>query len=225
LHFPPAWYTLEMDGVKTGGQGGTFTFTFKPGEFAKQIYVIIPNATLLDPSALYGLGFTITSADAGGIITQKSVVVEIGAKNAYDGIYSYVSGFVQRYTAPGVPEVGLLNGPLGPLNADIIMATIGANTVEIPPAGQAGSLTWSYNTMPLQGVAGIDGLKLTVDPVTNLVNAVSTGYATSNATFGNWLGHTNSYAPGTKTFTLAWRWNPATTTREYEVVLKYKGPR
>ena len=91
IQMPTAWYTLQMDGVKTGGQGGTITFTFKPGEFSKEIYVTIPNATLMNPSSLYGLGFTITTADAGSkISTQKSVVIEIGAKNNWDGVYSNV---------------------------------------------------------------------------------------------------------------------------------------
>ncbi|MGB4844971.1 MAG: hypothetical protein WBP16_10930 [Ferruginibacter sp.] len=99
-HLPTAWYTLQMDGVKTGGQGGTFTFTFAPGEFSKEIYVIIPDATVMDPSSLYGLGFTITSADAGGIITaQKSLVVEIGAKNDWDGIYLNQGTFVDLSNA------------------------------------------------------------------------------------------------------------------------------
>lgn len=89
LHLPTAWYTIQTDGVKSGGQGGTFTFTFKPGEYAKEVYITIPNATLLNPSALYGLGFTITTADAGGkISTQKAVIIEIGAKNDWDGVYT-----------------------------------------------------------------------------------------------------------------------------------------
>jgi hypothetical protein len=88
LQMPIAWYTIQGDGVKTGGQGGTYTFTFKPGEFAKQIYITIPNATVLNPSALYGLGFTITSADGGVTVREKSIVVEIGAKNPWDGIYA-----------------------------------------------------------------------------------------------------------------------------------------
>jgi len=94
---PAAWYTLQVsDNVpKVGGAGGTWTFVMKPGEFAKQIYITLPDATLLDPSALYALGFTITSADASGIITeQKTVVVEIGAKNAWDGVYAVTGPMV-----------------------------------------------------------------------------------------------------------------------------------
>jgi hypothetical protein len=229
-HLPTAWYTVSVDGgTKTGGQGGVFTITFQPGEFSKTIYVTVPNATLLNPSVLYGLGFTILTADQGAkISTQKSAVVEIGAKNAYDGIYSYVSGFVQRYNGPGSTNpicCDNLTGPLGPGNDDIIMSTIGAYTVALPISTQIGSPVWSYLTTPNSHVAGIDGIQLTVDPSTNLVTAISTGYAGSNATFGNWAGHTNRYDPATRTFYLAWRWNPTSNTREYEVVLKYKGPR
>ncbi len=224
IPMPAAWYTLTTsDNVaKVGGSGGTWTFSFKAGEFAKQIYINIPNATLLNPAAKYALGFTITSADAGGIITaSKTVVVVIGAKNAYDGIWSYVSGFVQRYNGPGPTNpicCDGLTGPLGPTNPDVIFATVGANTVEIPPAGTAGTWTWSGG---VSGVAGIDGFRITVDPVTNLVSESSS----VNLTLTKWAGHTNSYSPGTKTFTMAWTWNPVTTTREYEVVMKYKGPR
>ncbi len=111
VNFPTAYYTLTVaDGVtKVGGIGGTFTFTFKPGEFAKQIYINIPNATLLDPSTLYGLGFTITSVDAGGkIATAKSVVVEIGAKNKWDGKYAVTGPMVDAAN----PALVQWNNPL-----------------------------------------------------------------------------------------------------------------
>jgi hypothetical protein len=89
VQMPTAWFTVQSDGVKTGGQGGTWTFTFKPGEFSKEIFITIPNATLFNPSSLYGLGFTVMSADQGAkLSTQKSIVVEIGAKNNWDGVYS-----------------------------------------------------------------------------------------------------------------------------------------
>ncbi|MBK7434153.1 MAG: hypothetical protein IPI66_09835 [Chitinophagaceae bacterium] len=82
---PSAWYTV---GAATPFSGGNYTVTMQPGEFAKEIKITIPNATLMDPSTLYALGFTITTADANGVIsTQKSVVVEIGAKNNWDGVY------------------------------------------------------------------------------------------------------------------------------------------
>jgi hypothetical protein len=94
LQMPAAFYTYSAtDGVtKVGGAGGTFTFTFKPGEFAKTIYVTIPDATVLSTSDTYGLGFTITSVSGGDakISASKSIIYKIGAKNKYDGVYRMV---------------------------------------------------------------------------------------------------------------------------------------
>lgn len=226
LHLPTAWYTVAVaGGVKTGGQGGTFTITFQPGEFSKSIYVTIPDATVMNPSLVYGLGFTVLTADQGAkLSTQKSTVVEIGAKNAYDGIYTVESGFVQRYSGPGPTNpicCDNLTGPLGPGNDDVILFTTGAYTCGIPTSSEIGRLTWSYLTTPNSGVAGIDGIRITVDPSTNLVSSVCSG----NATFANFPGYACKYIPSSKTFDLNWRWNPTATTRDYQVVLKYKGPR
>jgi len=139
VFMPSSWYTLDSESPKVGGVGGAFTFVFKPGEFAKQIYIVIPDATKLDPSALYGFGFTITSITGSGIISSsKSLVVEVGAKNVYDGIYTVVSGTVTRYTAPGVPAGDALSGSLGG-NPDVYMITLGATTVGIPPSGSVGA--------------------------------------------------------------------------------------
>lgn len=218
LQFPTAWYTIEADAPKVGGQGGSFTFTFKPGEFSKQIYINIPDATVMNPSALYGLGFTITSVSADSkISTLKSVVVEIGAKNAWDGVYSVESGLVTRYTAPGVPAGDVLSGSLAG-NPDVYLITVGATTLAIPPPG-TGGLQWAAGNNSY--VAGVDGLRLVVDPSTNLTSMTSLG----NATLTNWAGKINKYDPGTKTFYLAFRWNPTANVREYEVVLKYKRSR
>ena len=212
LPLPRAWYTANFPAT---GIGGTYTVTFAPGDFAKTISLTIPNSTLLDPSATYGLAFTILSTNPSVTISSgKTYVFMVGAKNAYDGIYSVVSGNVQRYSAPGVPTTGdALNGSLAG-NGDVTMTTTGANTVYMYGIrwhdGANGGL-----------VGGVDPIYITVDPSTNTTNSNST----TNLTLGNWLGHTNKYDPATKTFYLAMRWNPLTTTREYEIVLKYKQPR
>ncbi|MBK8521693.1 MAG: hypothetical protein IPL54_12800 [Chitinophagaceae bacterium] len=223
---PVAWYTVAVaGGVKTGGEGGTFTITFQPGEFSKSIFVTVPDATVMNPSFVYGLGFTVLTADQGAkLSTQKSMVIEIGAKNAYDGIYSVESGFVQRYSGPGPTNpvcCDNLTGPLGAGNDDVYLFTTGAYTVGIPNSNQPGRMTWSFLTTPNSGVAGIDGVRITVDPATNLVSSMCLG----NATFANFPGYTCKYIPATKTFDLNWRWNPTATTRDYQVVYKYKGPR
>jgi hypothetical protein len=100
LRMPASWFSITADAVKPTVVGGNYTFTFKPGEFSKELYITVPNATLLDPSSLYGFGFTITTADANGkISTQKSVVVEIGAKNNYDGVYAVTGPLVDDLNA------------------------------------------------------------------------------------------------------------------------------
>jgi hypothetical protein len=222
LKFPPAWHSVTIaNGVKAGGEGGTWTVTFNPGEFSKTVYITIPNATLLNPSALYGLGFTILTSDAGSkLSTQKSAIVEIGAKNPYDGIYSVVSGLVTRYTAPGVPAGDAISGSLAG-NPDVYMITTGAYRCNIPPVSTPGGLYWANAAVNNSMVAGIDGTSATVDPATNLVTMASAG----NATLTNWAGKTNNYVPSTKTFNLAFRWNPTSNVREYEIELKFKAPR
>lgn len=102
--FPAAWYTIQSEAPKVGGAGGTWTFTFNAGDFGKQIFITIPNAQVLDPSALYGLGFTIQSVSSDGTIsTQKSIIIEIGAKNDWDGTYA-VRGPVVDVVTPNLLE-------------------------------------------------------------------------------------------------------------------------
>lgn len=196
--------------ASTPRSGNTITVTFAPGEFVKPIKINVPNAASLNPSSRYALGFKIASADGAKISTLNTILVEVGLKNKYDGIYSIVSGTVIRYTAPGVPANDALSGSVVG-QPDLILTTTGPNTVEIT------NLRWANGG----GVGGIDNLRATVDPATNLVTMQSLLLA--NLT--NWAGHENKYDPATKTFYLAFRWNPTTTTREYELVIKYKGPR
>lgn len=218
LQLPSSWYTL-VGGVTRTGVGGNYAINFNPGDFAKEIRITIPNAQVLNPSNLYGLGFTITGVSSDGKISfERSVVVEIGAKNPWDGVYTVVSGTVTRYNAPGVPANDALSGPLAG-NPDIHLVTVGANVVAIPPAGALGGLFWAVGNNSM--VAGVDGIRVTIDPVTNLTTATSA----ANATFGNWAGQPNNYNPATKTFNLAFRWNPASTTREYIVTMRYRRSR
>lgn len=191
--------------------GSEWTVTFNAGEHAKPIMIKL-DVSLLDLSKQYALGFTITDASGAKISDGlESALVEVGAKNKYDGIYSVLSGQVIRYLSPGVPANDVLSGNLAG-NPDVTLVTVGANTVEVV------GLNWAAAQ---GGVGGINNLRATVDPATNLVTMTALG----NATLTNWAGHPNRYDPATKTFYMSFRWNPATTTREYEVVLKYKGPR
>jgi len=215
-----------VTGTFTPLPAANFTFTasgtIPAGQYFDTLEVVLPNATLLDATKTYGVAFTITSTDPGYVVmaNANSTLVTFSLKNKYDGIYTVVSGLVTRYTAPGVPAGDALSGQLAG-NPDVRLITTGANSVAIPiPASpNPGTIYWAYGNN--SQVAGVDGISLTVDPVTNLVTVKSSG----NATLANWTGKENKYDPATKTFYLAFRWNPTANVREYEIVLKYKGPR
>jgi hypothetical protein len=206
---------------------GGNTVTIPAGQKQVMVKLAFPNSAALSPTTSYGLGLTISSVSGGYTIAknQKDLVFSISVKNLYDGIYSVVSGKVTRYTAPGTPANDALSGNLAG-NPDVKLITTGPNSVSIPaPATpNPGTIYWA-NGQNSQ-VAGIDGLSLTINPSTNAVTVSSAG----NATLANWAGSTpgityNRYDPATKTFYLAFRWNPTANVREYEIVLKYKGPR
>lgn len=188
------------------------TGTIPAGAWFDTLEIVIPNASLLDPLSTFGIGLTITAVDPGYVIVNNATTatVQFNVKNAYDGIYSVVSGLVTRYNSPGVPANDALSGPLTG-NPDVTMITIGATTVSV------NNLRWSGGG----GIGGIDNLQLTVNPATNMTSIISL----QNATLTNWAGRENKYDPATRTFTLNFRWNPAGATREYSVILKYKGPR
>ena len=180
LHLPTAWFTVQTDGVKTGGQGGTWTFTFKPGEYAKEIYITIPNATLMSPSSLYGLGFTVMTADQGAkLSTQKSIVIEIGAKNNYDGIYAVTGPMVDltnatliQWNNPAISGFPAANG--GAWEAHLV--TSGASTVF-----QVDQTIWGTCGHPiLSGAAnsgwGNFGLVVNINPATGSITTVHNYY-------------------------------------------------
>jgi len=163
IQMPTAWYTIQYgsDGVKTGGQGGTFTFTFKPGEFSKEIYITIPNATLLNPSSLYALGFTIMTADAGGIISSsKSVVVEIGAKNDWDGVYE-MNGTFLDVTNPAFVYLGAQQYSL---------ITVGATTCVVRNDDLNGGIPgYIFSNAGSGTYYGAYGLMISFNPATNAI--------------------------------------------------------
>lgn len=195
-------YTLNTPSatIAKGSRYTTITVTLKP--------------SLFDPSLSYGLALRIKSATGANISANfGTIIIAFGAKNKYDGIYQSVAGNVQRYSGPGVPTVGdALNGSMAG-NSNVTLTTIDANTVELT------GLKWAANG---GGIGGIDNLRATVDPTTNLVTMKALG----NATLANMVGKDNKYDPATKTFTLNFAWNPASTTREITgLVLKYSGVR
>lgn len=184
----------------------------KSGTRSAQVQATINNNASYDFSKAYAIPLKISSVSSGAVSANfGEAIFSFGLRNPYDGIYSVVSGTVTRYTAPGSPANDALSGSVAG-NSDMTLSTVGANTVQV------GNLQWARNQ---GGVGGVAPVYVTVDPVTNLVTMSAGG----NATLTNWVGHPNYYDPATKTFYLAFIWNPTSTTRTYEVVLKYKGPR
>ncbi len=194
LHFPAAWYSIQSETAKTGGSGGTWTFEFKPGEFAKQIRITIPDATLLNPSALYGLGFTIATISGDGkISTSRSVVVEIGAKNNWDGIYA-VTGPMTDFAVPTIiqwnnPASGdpFVDAHGGGWEAHLV--TTGATECVVYD-----NTIWGIPAHPiLSGGANSGysaaGIVINFDPATNTVTRVHNWYGDPTRGPANGLGN------------------------------------
>ncbi len=221
VNLNPAWYSLSGSGVtKTGGVGGVYTATFAPGEFSKQVKIVIPNATLLDPSSLYGLGFTVLTSTFGNIsVVAKSFVGVIGAKNDYDGVYECTFNNYHPSSNPGY------TGDV----TDIHFITTGANKVKIywPLAG-----AFACPSILGGGFSyfGAQQPEYTINTATNAVTVqnvdpAATTFYTMNASFNS------RYEPATKTFYVKWGYSYTVpgvfdaTCREWTQTLKYKGPR
>lgn len=213
----PAWYTI---GAATPRSGGVYTITMAPGEFAKEILITVPNATLLDPATKYGLGFTITTADAGGVIsTQRSLILEIGAKNAWDGTYEDVWTNYHPTSNPGYTGD----------KVNIEMHTIGADECKMwfPDAGAYG------NPAILGGGLAYFGAQEPAYKVNTATNAVTVrnSYAGATTNYTMNISYNNRYDPGTKTFFVKWGYSYAVPgvfdpgCREWTQALRYLGPR
>lgn len=219
-HLDPSWYTIGAETPRTGGQGGTYAITFNPGEVAKQIQITITDATVLDPSVVYALGFTIVSADADGVVTTLgTVIAEIGAKNDYDGIYELTW---QNYHPTSNP------GYTGDVTT-VHMVTSGANSVKIfwPLAGEFA------NPAVLGGGLSYFGAQepeYTVNTGTNKVT-VQNAYVGATTFYTMNPGYDSHYDPVTKTMYAKWgysyvagNFDPA-ASREWTQVFVYQGPR
>ncbi len=218
LLLPANFYTYNFEpGMSV--VGSDFTINYAAGEFAKNLTIKLDGAQWADVTKSYALAYVVTNTAGNSLSAAKDTMMTFfSIKNQWEGIYSVVSGTTTRYTAPGVPAGDALSGDLAG-NPDVILSTSGATSLSVPIGGDPGCLKWAATVG--SSVAGINGLSIAIDPVTNLVTMAST----QNLTLTNWVGHENKYDPLTQTFYLAFRWNPLTNVREYEIVLKYKGPK
>lgn len=195
---PSNLYTLPTDVV------------IKKGERKTTIHVKFNSAGITNFGLKYILPISITAAD-GAIVSGNfgTILAQLGVKNAYDGVYD-LTGTITRYNS-GTTNPDLSLGGTYPTNPPLLSAvtTIAANQNTF-------QLFWRDGG----GIAGIDGLNLTVDPATNLVT-VTTNPATALA---NTPGQVNAYDPATKTFKLHFTWG-ATNKRIANITLKYNKTR
>lgn len=221
INMPSAWYSLISEAPRVGGLGGTYTFQFKAGEFAKQIYLVIPDATVLDPSSTYALGFSIqsiTSLPNTKISVAKSLVVTIGAKNAYDGVYEDKFFNFHPSSNPGY------TGDV----VEVHLVTTGGNKCKIYWPGNG-----YYNPAVLGGVLNAFGAQEPEYTVNTATNAVTVQNAFPGAvTFYTMaVGYPNNYDPASKTFNVKWGYSYTVpgvydaTCREWTQTMKYLGPR
>lgn len=168
IYLPAAWYTINSATPKTGGVGGVFNLVLAPGEFAKQIEITIPDATILDVSSKYGLAFTITSADAGGKISSaRTIVVIIGAKNDWDGVYE-ISGTFVDVASPAFTS----DYPFS-----YALVTAGASTCDVINLDLNGGIPGYFFLNNGTGTYyGGYGLVISFDPVTNVVSELHNYY-------------------------------------------------
>jgi hypothetical protein len=215
---PDAWYTSSPDFT----WGGTFEVTFAPGEFAKAISITIPNATLMDPSSIYGFPFTIVSTNPEKYVSHfQSTISLVGAKNDYDGIYELTWTNYHPTSNPGYTGG----------TTTVHMITTGATKVKIfwPDAG-----TYANPAILGGGLSyfGAQEPEYTFDPVTNKVT-VQNAYNGAVTFYSMAPGFDSHYDPATKEIFAKWGYssggtyppfNPA-NAREWTQHFTYVGPR
>lgn len=151
--------------------GTTYTVSLAAGEIAKTLKVTLLNVAALDLNNRYGLGFTISTVDADGHIStlQKTMVIEIGTKNLWDGVYRLYGGF-SRSDQPTF--LGVSASPLGYYEPyDLI--TSGSSSVDATILTAAYGVTNTqiiYNTAT-PGYTYFTGVapRINVDKTTNAV--------------------------------------------------------
>lgn len=144
--------------------GNNYTVTFNPGEFAKSIKFTIPNATLLDLNKQYAFGFNLKSVDADGKISAefKTIVVEVGPTNKWDGVYRVTGTMLDAANATFLGSY--------PLTFHLI--TTGANTCDAfdPDYGIYGHI---FDAAGAPNYYGSFMPGLTFDPTTNVITSAT----------------------------------------------------
>jgi hypothetical protein len=205
IALPTTAFSIDPSNPKVGND---YTLTFNAGEFYKQLRITVPNATVLDPNRKYALGFKISSVDNNGKISasEKQVVVEVGIKNRWDGVYTVTGTMVDLTNAT-------LTGYY-PLTWEL--RTTGSNTLAVFDKSQG-----TQTHLILSGTAlsqyGSFGLNITIDPATNKVTSIVNSFGQPSANGRSAAldpSGINAYDPATKTFRIKYfLLQPGTTVR------------
>jgi hypothetical protein len=176
---------------------GKITLTYAPGDFAKQIYVTIPNALLLDMSKAYGFCFKASTTGVGtwSGSTNDTMLIHVMPKNKYDGLY----------LLKGVHNRSPYNLPY---ETNMELRTTGASSVAFwwpdaedygHPIGTADGISWYGNV-----IAPV----IVFDPVTDFVsNVYNAGGPTVITKFTGAGANSNLYDAATKTIYVSWNYN------------------
>ena len=203
--------------------GGTViaptSVVIKAGEKLAAVNVVIPNASLLDATKIYGIGLSIASVSPSGYTiatNMKDVVLAFSIKNKYDGVYQlkgYHNRDVPNYTAP--------------YNVKIHMVTTGPNSVVTyyPTPGP------NLNAHPINGSGGAYygsfAPEFTFNSTTNACIGVQMWSGYAPLTMGL-LGTTNRYVPASGSspamMYLSFNYNN-NPLRSFFDTLTYIGPR
>lgn len=213
VELPRNLYTSHADNPYDGQY---WTITFKPGEFIKTLKIVL-NPTSLLTAGRVGLGFAIAEAAGCEISTEKKqMAVELGAKNAWDGVYRVRYRLVHPNTSiGGTGTVAEWDFPSsGPRSIDWDFATVFTN----------------FTTGGITYFGDASGPSLQVRMTVNNDNTITLSNIGSRAVPLGFpalvpiAGANNRYDPATKTIYAAYQW-AGTPTREKYDTLTYLRPR
>jgi hypothetical protein len=184
---PEDSYTIDAGNPRSGDD---WTLKFDAGEFAKPVRIQL-DATKLDLSKQYAFGFKLKDA-AGNAISNayNNLIVEVGVKNKYDGIYEVTGTLVDL-------AVSTLGGYY-PLSWDL--RTSGSSSVKIYDrlTGTQTHLITSGGALSQYGTFGLD---VTFDPASDAIASIKSPYEPAANTRAAALDESgeNRYDAATKT--------------------------
>ncbi len=217
IPLPADAYTIDAGNPKSGTD---WTLKMQPGEFAKPVRIQL-DATKMDLSKQYAFGFKLKDA-AGNAISNayNAVIVEVGVKNKYDGVYEVTGTMVDVVNAS-------LTGYY-PLSWDL--RTAGAAKVKVYDR-QTGTQTHLISSGGALSQYGTFGLDVTFDPASDAIVSIKSPYEPAANTRAAALDESgeNRYDAATKTVKIKYfMLQPNTVTpyrTSFDETWVYKGAR